>query len=435
MAENQDDKSLIVSSNSLIEAKYNFSLWQKRIFVFMVNQIQVQDKDFRLMRFNIKDIMNFFQVKSKEDYRIIRQVPEDLYNVSMKTPYISAEGNKRWKEVRVISQYTRPEDMAENNAYIELKFNDDLKPHLIQLRELFTKYEIKYIIGLRSVYSFRIYEILKSRSFLKGVKEISVDELKEVLDVEDKYKLYADFKRKIVMQAQKELTAFCDITFTIKEKKQGKKVTSLEFTIHPNVPKNKFNSQSDKNEAPENTENEGVGERGGAKNVEAAKQLFSKIKKFGISEKVFLGWVKNYPFEHLEDCVNEFLSRVNAGKLTGEQPAKQGGYLRVLIEKADFSNIRAQEQQKQAQKHKLEVFSKIETAEKNSIQEQKRAAFDREIEIARYVLATNDGLLEEITAEINREKFSEYQISDFETAPIFRVGVLAKVKARFSGEF
>lgn len=133
--EQKDDKTLVVSSNNLVEAKYNFTLWQKRIFVYMVSQINIFDQDFRLEKFYIKDLMKFFGVKSKEDYATIRKVPEELYQASMKTPYKTGQGFKRWKEVRIISQFTRPEDREEDNAYIELKFNDDLKPHLIQLKE------------------------------------------------------------------------------------------------------------------------------------------------------------------------------------------------------------------------------------------------------------------------------------------------------------
>ena len=94
-------------------------------------------------------------------------------------------------------------------AYIELKFNDDLKPMLLELKKLFNKYDIKNIIPLRSVFSFRIFELLKQYESI-GHREIRLEHLKEMLGIENKYSLYANFKRKVILQAQKDLVVSQD---------------------------------------------------------------------------------------------------------------------------------------------------------------------------------------------------------------------------------
>ena len=68
------------------------------------------------------------------------------------------------------------EDKEEDNAYIELKFNDDLKPHLLDLKQLFSQYNIQNIIYLRSVYSFKMYEWIKSNAYL-GKWEVSQNDV------------------------------------------------------------------------------------------------------------------------------------------------------------------------------------------------------------------------------------------------------------------
>ena len=227
---------LVVGSNDLIEAKYNFSLWQKRVFVYMVSQIGKNDAEFLLQRIYIKDLMLFFDVKSRDDYNTILRVPESLFNARLHLPYLSEDGFKRWRNTRIISTYTEPGERDERNSYIELQFNGDLKAHLLELHEAFTKYDIRNIIALRSVYSFRMYELLKSRSYRADLLTIDVDDLKETLDVETKYKNYADFKRFVLLQGQKDLTKSCDISYTFDEIKEGKKVKTLTFKVFENRP-------------------------------------------------------------------------------------------------------------------------------------------------------------------------------------------------------
>lgn len=435
----RDERKMVVSSNNLIEAKYNFSLWQKRIFVYMVSQITTIHDEFKLQKFYIKDLMNFFNVKSKEDYKIIRHVPEELYRASMKTPYRTKEGFKRWKEVRIISQYTRPEDKEADNAYIELKFNDDLKPHLIQLKELFAQYDIRNIIGLRSVYSFRIYEILKSRNHLRGEREITVDELKEILDVESKYKLYADFKRKVLQQAQRDLEEYCDIAFDFREIKEGKKVHKLEFSIRKNIPR------SLRQQTIEIGQGRVVAEPKPASaeqptvvsmlETEDFKRLFPKVQPHGISQKTFADWLAKFPLEHIEDCVEDFLKKIASGKISETDRTKQGGYLRTLIEKADFTARRELEMKKAEARKKEEEQKRQQAMSQQSDEVQKRAAIEREKQITRDILDAYEGLLEEITEQLNAVRGSDYLPEDFETNPLFRVLVIGRVKGRFPDAF
>lgn len=236
MSENAPKKGLIVSSNELIHAKYHFSLWQKRVFMYFVSQIGKEASDFGLQKVYIADLVRFFESDQNGTVAdIIENVPRQLYETSIQVPSRDAEDNERFGEVRLITKYTKPQDKRPGNAYIELKFNEDLKPHLLDLKKQFSKYELRYIIHLQSAHAIRIYEILKSHQYQKTI-DLDVDYLKVILEVAEKYKLYGDFKRKIIDKAQADLAQFCDIAFTYQEIKSGKKVVTLRFTIFENKP-------------------------------------------------------------------------------------------------------------------------------------------------------------------------------------------------------
>jgi plasmid replication initiation protein len=250
MLDNSLQKGLIVTSNEIIHAKYHFSLWQKRVFMYFVSKIEKDATEFGMQKVQIADLVRFFETEQNGTVTdIIEKIPKQLYETSIQVPYRDEEGNERFGEIRLVTKYTKPQDKSEGNAYIELKFNEDLKPHLLDLKKQFSKYELRHIVHLQSAHAIRIYEILKSHQFKRQI-ELDVDYLKSILEVDTKYKLYADFKRKIIEKSQEDLLKNCDIAFTFQEVKAGKKVIALKFSIFENQPNQKKGKS-----ASNNTEN------------------------------------------------------------------------------------------------------------------------------------------------------------------------------------
>lgn len=115
---------------------------------------------------------------------------------------------------------------------------------MLQLKELYTSYKLENILSLRSKYSLRLFEVLKSNQF-KKYWIVELDEFKKILGVTEKsYSVYQNIKNRIIIQAQKELKEKTDIKFDFEEIKTGRKVTSIKFHIHSNKAKNttKINS-------------------------------------------------------------------------------------------------------------------------------------------------------------------------------------------------
>ena len=132
MADIFPNKGLVVTSNELIHAKYHFSLWQKRVFMYFVSLIEKEAVEFGLQKVFIADLVRFFEAEQNGTVAdIIEKVPRQLYETSIQVPYRDEEGHERLGEVRLVTKYTKPQDKKEGNAYIELKFNEDLRPHLI----------------------------------------------------------------------------------------------------------------------------------------------------------------------------------------------------------------------------------------------------------------------------------------------------------------
>jgi plasmid replication initiation protein len=223
------NKLTVVKSNSLIEASYKLNTTQQKIILILVSTIQRGDEDFKEYTFAIKDLMQLLGVNNPNMYgeqgEIIK-ITEDLTKENFKFKIGKTSTTVSWLAgVR----YT------EGDGLITLQFSPWLTPFLLQLKGRFTEYRLENVTQLKSNYSIRVYELLKQYEDFKKERFFSVDELRELFQVEEgTYSLYTDFRRNVILVAQKELKDKTDICFEFTEVKTGRKVSGIVFTIKKN---------------------------------------------------------------------------------------------------------------------------------------------------------------------------------------------------------
>jgi len=230
-------ENLLVKGNQLVEARYKLTIWESRVFAKMVTMIHKDDIEFMLYEINIKNLMDFFGTKSASDYERIRGVPEMLLTRKIRIPIID-KGKKAFYVTNIISAAIIPrgkQDLIDNSS-IQLRFDPGLGPYLLKLKERFLKYDIQNLMRISSPHSIRIYELLKQYERI-GHRTMTIDEIKEILGVKEKYSRYYNLKMRILKQAQKDLLEHTDIGFTFSEIKAGRKVHSIKFHIYQNPSK------------------------------------------------------------------------------------------------------------------------------------------------------------------------------------------------------
>ena len=119
--------------------------------------------------------------------------------------------------------------MNKQSGAVKVKMDEMMKPYLLQLQERFTTYELLYILAMHSQYSIRLYELFKSYEYRHRCK-FDIDELKRVLYAEN-YKMFADFKRKVLDIALREINKLTDIAVEYEIIKVGRKYEKIEFLI------------------------------------------------------------------------------------------------------------------------------------------------------------------------------------------------------------
>ena len=122
---------------------------------------------------------------------------------------------------------------------ITVKFNADIMPYLAQTKGKYILYNLREISNFGSLYSTRLYELLQEFKDTGWVKK-SVEQLREIFAVGEKFPAYSNFKIKTFAHAVMEINSqfdinlnFEELTSTGKPAKQKQKVTAVIFTFNP----------------------------------------------------------------------------------------------------------------------------------------------------------------------------------------------------------
>jgi len=230
------DKNYIVTkSNKLITCNYDLTLQEQKIILTLASMVQPQDTEFQDYEFKIKDFIELLDIQGQNKYtelpKITKELKKKVFDIQEGTDTIQVSwlGGVRIKH---------------KEGILILSLDKSMKPYMLELKELYTSYKLGNILSLKSKYSIRIYEILKSNSFKKCI-EIKIEELKSMIGATEKsYSVYQNVKNRILIPGQKELASKTDISFKFDEIRTGRKTTSIKFYIKANKTKNKANEEA-----------------------------------------------------------------------------------------------------------------------------------------------------------------------------------------------
>jgi plasmid replication initiation protein len=203
-------------SHQINEAIFNLSAMSLDLVCVILAQIKKEDTEFKFYRLAVSTI----------EKRINRKLNRDSFKKSIQelesaTLDISNESIK-WFEIF---------NFESSNGILEVKLNEKLKPHLLNLKNKYVLAQLDSILNLNGYYSKRFYLLMAQYKKMQKCK-YDLIKLHKILSTPNSLqKLYSNFKSRVLDFSMNEINNNTELKVEYKENKIGKSVNSLYFRI------------------------------------------------------------------------------------------------------------------------------------------------------------------------------------------------------------
>lgn len=258
---------LVYKRNELIHARFALSAFSQKTMAALIARINPSADEIPSFEFSVSEFAAMMGVSRQMVYKVIEDVTDELQRQVARLPprdrdhdrQVAEEREKAKEEGRAARRIPRPEvdprsfekvNWFHKSTYLHqsgriiFTFHEDMRGYLIDFSNNFTQFHLRHVLEMRSGYSIRLYEILRSYLSLKYVARgqteafriIQYQALRDMLGIDEgQYKRFYDFERFVLKQAQTEL-ADTDLKFeySIPERKTSNsraKVKSIRFHV------------------------------------------------------------------------------------------------------------------------------------------------------------------------------------------------------------
>lgn len=228
-----DARNYVVQANNLIGGKQALKLNSAKLIRSAIMQVVREDEELKPYIITIKDLSELLGVTASNIYRDVDEITDDI----IKNPvYIREERNGKTIDFIKIPWVTRCE--YKSDVGIALKLNEELKPFLINLKEHYTQYTLQEVLAMKSVYGIRIFEMLQSKIMSRVLPKdgiaviLSVQEIRECCECEDKYPAFGNFRDKVIDKAVKEINRVTMFKVVYSYIKKVRSVVEIKFDIN-----------------------------------------------------------------------------------------------------------------------------------------------------------------------------------------------------------
>lgn len=223
----------VQKSNEMNQANFSdFSLSCYRVLLNLISQIQRHDAEGnqlslpvinRMCSLSASEYAKEFPSVANRAYEVLKEATDKL----MKTSFAIKTDTGTLK-INVCAQA----HYIEKEGRIDIEFTPNIMPHLAELGEKFTMYNLNEIAGFGSIYTTRLYELLMQFK-TTGALKITVVDLRFKLGCINVLARYNHFKDKAIDHAINEINSQWTLDIKYKEIKTGRTVTDLIFTFKP----------------------------------------------------------------------------------------------------------------------------------------------------------------------------------------------------------
>lgn len=249
-------------SNFLISAKYKSSLLENKILAVSLTKVRKDENGQLISTVTASELKKYMKKTNGSFYDQLYSCADNLTNRQI---VMEDRENNKFMILNIV------QTALYDNGRFTIKYNSDLERYLYGLQQNFTKLSLPVMMSFKSVYSFRLYELLKSKAYYPRDKKraenlfritFSVSELKLDLGAvnssydrvqrvlkssspdydkaveaarEKTFARWGDFKDRVIDVAVKEINslpeACMNVSYELGKSGRGGKVYEVAFIV------------------------------------------------------------------------------------------------------------------------------------------------------------------------------------------------------------
>ena len=219
----------VIQSYLMTVSKYDFSVYEKRILYRRVEAMQCELEGKKLhsglrIEKNIYDdrvvmmpISSFLANDDDENYTRVKKAL-----IALRNKTFEFDDGRTWKLIGIIE---KPQ-FDYKRGWVRFEIQPEIYNAVLNFSKGFRKYELKTAMEFTSQYSMRFYELMSGQ---QTPLTYTIEDLKIMFGVQNKYKRSPDFIKWIVKPAKEELDAKSPYSFEYKILKDGRSFHALKL--------------------------------------------------------------------------------------------------------------------------------------------------------------------------------------------------------------
>ena len=221
---------IVKKHNELVRSKINLSgKTASRILACLVASIRHDETQFKeAYTVPIKDYLP--NEEGGMLYKQARAACKELASATVETEWPDPENPGGEPIFHVMPFFT---SIKYRKGNVEARFNKEMSGLLLQLRACFTQYNLMEYLTLPSLYSQKLFEILKSWANTPEVV-LPVAELHRLLNTPPSFRAdFKAFRTRVIEKAHKDIQEKTSLRFEWESVKAGRSVEAIRFLFAP----------------------------------------------------------------------------------------------------------------------------------------------------------------------------------------------------------
>lgn len=221
-------------ANDLNRSAQGLNLSEKRLLMLAISKLDSKAKPTvqnATAVITVSEMVQAYELNPNKAYQEAKKAAEGLMKRQIRIKPNDADSE--------LIQWVGKSRYNQGQGWILIEFYYGVFPSLFELPKLFTSYKLNRASGFKSVYSWRLFEMLMQFKST-GLLNIPVDTFNHALEVPETYKQdFSLLRARVIEPATKEIREKDGLAVTWEAIKGGRKVKALKFTFPAETPEAK----------------------------------------------------------------------------------------------------------------------------------------------------------------------------------------------------